>query len=242
MDNNKLKMEQQMNLKLKDIGLGGKVTNYYFNKFGCETVRDLFKLSREELFSISSAKGYGYAYLDILLVRMRELNLRFNWEEEYFLNLKERVDNEEIIELSKFCFSNLFLKVFARKGITNSYLLIKNYEKNLYFFDDFKFNDWDNKLLYYMFGIEKVKGTIVAHDENVDNILIEKLEFSIRANNLLRRAGIKTLGDLLKCSVIDIYQIRNITLGCAKEIITKVHFFGYKFNGFSAITAAELSI
>jgi len=229
MDNNKLKIEQQMKLNLKDIGLSGKVVNYYYNKFGCKTIGDLFQLDKENLLSIGSVKGYGYSYLYELLSRMKGLNLKFNWEDDYYADLKERMENGEAIELSKLVFSDKFCRFCRRYRVTNSFQLIKNYGK---FIDKLQsnqyFNEMDNEIFFHIFGIEIKKKSVKKEPEQ---ILIEELGFSIRTFNSLKRANINTLRDIINCSFDDLLKIRNFTMKCYYEVINKVHLFGYKFNG-----------
>ena len=47
---------------------------------------------------------------------------------------------------------------------------------------------------------------------------IIKLEPSVRTYNCLKRAGIDTVGDLVKKSVSDLYHVRNMGRRCVEEV------------------------
>lgn len=73
---------------------------------------------------------------------------------------------------------------------------------------------------------------------------IEDLDFSVRTYNCLKRAYrrdyatglrfydyINTLGDLIECKAVDLMKIRNLGRNSLKEIIDKVHSYGFKLKG-----------
>ena len=73
---------------------------------------------------------------------------------------------------------------------------------------------------------------------------IEDLDFSVRTYNCLKRAykrdyvtglrfydNINTLGDLIECEDVDLMKIRNLGRKSLKEIIDKVHSYGFKLKG-----------
>ena len=72
---------------------------------------------------------------------------------------------------------------------------------------------------------------------------IEYLDFSVRTYNCLKRAYrrdyanglrfyyINTLGDLIECEDVDLMKIRNLGRKSLKEIIDKVHSYGFKLKG-----------
>lgn len=61
---------------------------------------------------------------------------------------------------------------------------------------------------------------------NVYNILIEDVDFSIRARNCMLRAGIRTLGDIAKRSYEDMLKVRNLGKKCLDEVIEKISYYG----------------
>ena len=59
---------------------------------------------------------------------------------------------------------------------------------------------------------------------------IDDLDFSVRAYNCLKRAGINTLGDLTEKSELEMMKIRNLGKKTLKEVIDKIKELGLKFR------------
>jgi len=59
---------------------------------------------------------------------------------------------------------------------------------------------------------------------------IEEIEFSVRAYNCLKRAGINTVQDLINKKEIEVTKIRNLGKKSLKEVIDKVKEMGLKFS------------
>ncbi len=59
---------------------------------------------------------------------------------------------------------------------------------------------------------------------------IDDLDFSVRAYNCLKRAGINTLGDLTEKSELEMMKIRNLGKKSLKEVIEKIKEMGLKFR------------
>ena len=59
---------------------------------------------------------------------------------------------------------------------------------------------------------------------------IDDLDFSVRAYNCLKRAGISTLGDLTEKSELEMMKIRNLGKKSLKEVIDKIKEMGLKFR------------
>lgn len=59
---------------------------------------------------------------------------------------------------------------------------------------------------------------------------IEEIEFSVRAYNCLKRAGIHTVQDLISRKEVEVTKIRNLGKKSLKEVIDKVKELGLKFN------------
>ncbi|MFV0250273.1 MAG: DNA-directed RNA polymerase subunit alpha [Bacilli bacterium] len=59
---------------------------------------------------------------------------------------------------------------------------------------------------------------------------IDDLDFSVRAYNCLKRAGINTLGDLTEKSELEMMKIRNLGKKSLKEVIEKIKDMGLKFS------------
>ena len=59
---------------------------------------------------------------------------------------------------------------------------------------------------------------------------IDDLDFSVRAYNCLKRAGINTLGDLTAKSETEMMKIRNLGKKSLKEVIDKIKEMGLRFR------------
>ena len=59
---------------------------------------------------------------------------------------------------------------------------------------------------------------------------IEEIEFSVRAYNCLKRAGIHTVQDLISKKEVEVTKIRNLGKKSLKEVIDKVKEMGLKFK------------
>ena len=59
---------------------------------------------------------------------------------------------------------------------------------------------------------------------------IDDLDFSVRAYNCLKRAGVNTLGDLTYKSELEMMKIRNLGKKSLKEVIDKIKEMGLKFR------------
>lgn len=59
---------------------------------------------------------------------------------------------------------------------------------------------------------------------------IDDLDFSVRAYNCLKRAGINNLGDLTEKTELDMMKIRNLGKKSLKEVIDKIKDMGLKFR------------
>ena len=83
-------------------------------------------------------------------------------------------------------------------------------------------------------AISNVSG--LMQEKQVDNITktletpIEEIEFSVRAYNCLKRAGIHTVQDLINKREVEVTKIRNLGKKSLKEVIDKVHEMDLKFR------------
>ena len=59
---------------------------------------------------------------------------------------------------------------------------------------------------------------------------IEEIEFSVRAYNCLKRAGIHTVQDLINKKEVEVTKIRNLGKKSLKEVLDKVEEMGLKFH------------
>ncbi len=78
--------------------------------------------------------------------------------------------------------------------------------------------------------------TGIIAEKKVDTITktletpIEEIEFSVRAYNCLKRAGIHTMQDLIDKKEVEVTKIRNLGKKSLKEVIDKVNEMGLKFR------------
>ena len=78
--------------------------------------------------------------------------------------------------------------------------------------------------------------TGIIAEKKVDTITktletpIEEIEFSVRAYNCLKRAGIHTMQDLIDKRETEVTKIRNLGKKSLKEVIEKVNEMGLKFR------------
>ena len=83
-------------------------------------------------------------------------------------------------------------------------------------------------------AISDVSGLMA--EKKVDNTAktletpIEEIEFSVRAYNCLKRAGIHTVQDLIAKKEIEVTKIRNLGKKSLKEVLDKVKEMGLKFR------------
>lgn len=59
---------------------------------------------------------------------------------------------------------------------------------------------------------------------------IEDLALSVRSYNTLRRVGVATVGDLVKYSIADLFDLRSIGQGSVDNIIEALSEKGYKLK------------
>lgn len=65
---------------------------------------------------------------------------------------------------------------------------------------------------------------------NLEQLPIEILNFSIRTYYCLKMFGIKTVSDLIKLNTTDLYNVRNFGLRCYEETLQKIHELGLCFK------------
>ena len=59
---------------------------------------------------------------------------------------------------------------------------------------------------------------------------IEEIEFSVRAYNCLKRAGVNTVQDLINKREVEVTKIRNLGKKSLKEVLDKVKEMGLNFK------------
>lgn len=87
----------------------------------------------------------------------------------------------------------------------------------------------ENGVIYTLYGVfgKSVNVKIPFGKKGCDTS-IDELEFSVRAMNALKRAGLFTIGDVVDCIAADrLSQIRNLGVKTVSEIKTTILAFGY---------------
>lgn len=91
------------------------------------------------------------------------------------------------------------------------------------------------EILTNLSGIADVSGIMIEKTEDPKvkalETSIEDLDFSVRAYNCLKRAGIHTLQDLVNKSENDMMKIRNLGKKSLKEVLDKIRDMGLVLRG-----------
>ena len=75
-------------------------------------------------------------------------------------------------------------------------------------------------------GLTAVGGEGVASSNGLDEILIEELELGVRSYNCLKRAGVQTVGDLVRKTRTELNAIPNFGSKSIEEVIETLHSRG----------------
>jgi DNA-directed RNA polymerase subunit alpha len=75
-------------------------------------------------------------------------------------------------------------------------------------------------------GFSSPAGDGVAAANGLDEILIEELELGVRSYNCLKRAGVQTVGDLVRKSRAELNAIPNFGQKSIEEVIETLHSRG----------------
>lgn len=73
-------------------------------------------------------------------------------------------------------------------------------------------------------------GLGIMEPDHVD-MTIEELDLSVRTYNMLKRAGLNTVGQILKLTKADLSEIRFMTPRCADEVVAKLATMGLSLTG-----------
>ena len=74
-------------------------------------------------------------------------------------------------------------------------------------------------------------GDGIASNNGLDEILIEELELGVRAYNCLKRAGVQTVGDLVRKTRSELNAIPNFGQKSIEEVIETLHARGLDLQG-----------
>ena len=80
-------------------------------------------------------------------------------------------------------------------------------------------------------GNEDEATTMNAETENnIEDMKIEELDFTVRSYNCLKKAGVNTISDLTSMSYIELLKIKNLGRKSLNEIIDKMKELGYDLS------------
>ena len=78
---------------------------------------------------------------------------------------------------------------------------------------------------------DEVESSIeVISENNMDDMKIEELDFTVRSYNCLKKAGVNTIGDLGKMTYAELLKIKNLGRKSLNEIIDKMKELGFDLN------------
>ncbi|HEU4598930.1 MAG TPA: DNA-directed RNA polymerase subunit alpha [Solirubrobacterales bacterium] len=80
-------------------------------------------------------------------------------------------------------------------------------------------------------GFSSSGGDVVAAANGLDEILIEELELGVRSYNCLKRAGVQTVGDLVRKSRAELNAIPNFGSKSIEEVIETLQARGLDLSG-----------
>lgn len=98
--------------------------------------------------------------------------------------------------------------------------------------DGIKYQEIDKSHIQVSKPVSTVKrnsSIFKKREMNTDiSLPIEKMGFTVHTYNCLRRAGIKTAGDITKKTRRDLYKVRNLGKTSLEEVLTKLRILGLK--------------
>ena len=88
------------------------------------------------------------------------------------------------------------------------------------------FEAYGEEMLGLLCSVEVLDEDDTANSDDPRDIALEDLELSVRSYNCLKRAGIKTLGDIADKTPEDMMHIRNLGRKSLEEVLAKLHEYG----------------
>ena len=67
-------------------------------------------------------------------------------------------------------------------------------------------------------------------ENNIEDMKIEELDFTVRSYNCLKKAGVNTISDLTSMSYVELLKIKNLGRKSLNEIIDKMKELGYDLS------------
>ena len=74
---------------------------------------------------------------------------------------------------------------------------------------------------------EELTETEEENENNIEDMKIEELDFTVRSYNCLKKAGVNTISDLTSMTYNELLKIKNLGKKSLNEIIDKMKELGY---------------
>ena len=68
------------------------------------------------------------------------------------------------------------------------------------------------------------------NENNIEDMKIEELDFTVRSYNCLKKAGVNTISDLTSMTYNELLKIKNLGKKSLNEIIDKMKELGYDLD------------
>ena len=91
-------------------------------------------------------------------------------------------------------------------------------------------DDEEYKLIQKRRNEKEQEDLVFDYEFDPKQLGIEELDLSVRTFNCLRRAELKTAGEICQHSALEIYKIRNLGKHCLRELIEKLALYGLELK------------
>ena len=89
------------------------------------------------------------------------------------------------------------------------------------------FTNIGNSMSKYRDSEEELTETEEENENNIEDMKIEELDFTVRSYNCLKKAGVNTISDLTSMTYNELLKIKNLGKKSLNEIIDKMKELGY---------------
>ena len=92
------------------------------------------------------------------------------------------------------------------------------------------FTNIGNNMSKFRGSEDEATATNTETENNIEDMKIEELDFTVRSYNCLKKAGVNTISDLTSMSYIELLKIKNLGRKSLNEIIDKMKELGYDLS------------
>jgi len=92
------------------------------------------------------------------------------------------------------------------------------------------FTNIGNNMSKFRGSEDEAAATNTETENNIEDMKIEELDFTVRSYNCLKKAGVNTISDLTSMSYIELLKIKNLGRKSLNEIIDKMKELGYDLS------------